>query len=153
MGMTAAKPGKRFLKFVRRNISDQMHARLRLLLFGCFLDSLLIFIQETPQPHHQIPAEQERQSRSNNQNDIPHVNSPSVQIRKHFCSALYSPNAKIVISPDSTVSGVIDTSVFPECLMPRMLIDGIFTFCAKALFLELCVYYKTLAGELHPRTC
>ena len=65
----------------------------------------------------------------------------------------YSPNAKIVISPDSTVSGVIDTSVFPECLMPRMLIDGIFTFCAKALFLELCVYYKTLAGELHPRTC
>ena len=44
MGMTAAKPGKRFLKFVRRNISDQMHARLRLLLFGRFLDSLLIFI-------------------------------------------------------------------------------------------------------------
>ena len=28
----------------------------------------------------------------------------------------------------------------------RILIDGIFTFCAKALFLELCVYYKTLAG-------
>ena len=26
MGMTAAKPGKRFLKFVRRNISGQMHA-------------------------------------------------------------------------------------------------------------------------------
>ena len=64
-----------------------------------------------------------------------------------------SPNAKIVISPDSTVSGVIDTSVFPECLMPRMLIDNICTFCAKALFLELCVYYKTLAGKLHPRTC
>ena len=35
----------------------------------------------------------------------------------------------------------------------RDTIDGIFTFCAKALFLELCVYYKTLAGELHPRTC
>ena len=32
-------------------------------------------------------------------------------------------------------------------------IDGICTFCAKALFLELCVYYKTLAGKLHPRTC
>lgn len=32
-------------------------------------------------------------------------------------------------------------------------IDNICTFCAKALFLELCVYYKTLAGELHPRTC
>lgn len=37
--------------------------------------------------------------------------------------------------------------------MPRMLIDNICTFCAKALFLELCVYYKTLAGKLHPRTC
>lgn len=35
----------------------------------------------------------------------------------------------------------------------RMLIDNICTFCAKALFLELCVYYKTLAGKLHPRTC
>lgn len=32
-------------------------------------------------------------------------------------------------------------------------IDNICTFCAKALFLELCVYYKTLAGKLHPRTC
>ena len=59
MGMTAAKPGKRFLKFVRRNISDQMRARLRLLLFGCFLDSLLIFIQKAIQPFHQKPAEQE----------------------------------------------------------------------------------------------
>ena len=48
MGMTAAKPGKRFLKFVRRNISDQMHARLRLLLFGRFLDSLLILIESDP---------------------------------------------------------------------------------------------------------
>ena len=37
--------------------------------------------------------------------------------------------------------------------MSLKVIDGIFTFCAKALFLELCVYYKTLAGELHPRTC
>ena len=37
MGMTAAKPGKLFLKFVRRNISDQMNARLMLLLFGRFL--------------------------------------------------------------------------------------------------------------------
>ncbi len=55
MGMTAAKPGKRFLKFVRRNISDQMHARLRLLLFGRFLDSLLIL---AIQPLHQKPAEQ-----------------------------------------------------------------------------------------------
>ena len=53
MGMTAAKPGKRFLKFVRRNISDQMHARLRLLLFGRFLDSLQIFIQKAIQPLHQ----------------------------------------------------------------------------------------------------
>ena len=59
MGMTAAKPGKRFLKFVRRNVSDQMHARLRLLLFGRFLDSLLIFIQKAIQPLHQKPAEQE----------------------------------------------------------------------------------------------
>lgn len=32
-------------------------------------------------------------------------------------------------------------------------IDNMCTFCAKALFLELCVYYKTLAGKLHPRTC
>lgn len=32
-------------------------------------------------------------------------------------------------------------------------IDNICTFCAKALFLELCVYYKTLVGKLHPRTC
>lgn len=48
MGMTAAKPGKRFLKFVRRNISGQMHALLRLLLFGRFLDSLLIFIESDP---------------------------------------------------------------------------------------------------------
>lgn len=52
MGMTAAKPGKRFLKFVRRNISGQMHALLRLLLFGRFLDSLLIFIQKAIQPLH-----------------------------------------------------------------------------------------------------
>ena len=59
MGMTAAKPGKRFLKFVRRNISGQMHALLRLLLFGRFLDSLLIFIQKVIQPLHQKPAEQE----------------------------------------------------------------------------------------------
>ena len=48
MGMTDAKPGKRFLKFVRRNISGQMHALLRLLLFGRFLDSLLIFIESDP---------------------------------------------------------------------------------------------------------
>lgn len=34
-----------------------------------------------------------------------------------------------------------------------LVIDNICTFCAKALFLELCVYYKTLAGKLHPRTC
>ena len=59
MGMTAAKPGKRFLKFVRRNISDQMHARLGLLLLGRFLDSLLIFIQKAIQPLDQKPAEQE----------------------------------------------------------------------------------------------
>ena len=59
MGMTAAKPGKRFLKFVRRNISDQMHTRFRLLLFGRFLDSLLIFIQKATLPLHQKPAEQE----------------------------------------------------------------------------------------------
>lgn len=32
-------------------------------------------------------------------------------------------------------------------------IDNICTFCATALFLELCVYYKTLVGKLHPRTC
>lgn len=32
-------------------------------------------------------------------------------------------------------------------------IDNICTFCATALFLELCVYYKTLAGKLYPRTC
>ena len=31
--------------------------------------------------------------------------------------------------------------------------SSICTFCAKALFLELCVYYKTLVGKLHPRTC
>lgn len=33
------------------------------------------------------------------------------------------------------------------------IIDNICTFCATALFLELCVYYKTLAGKLYPRTC
>lgn len=59
MGMTAAKPGKRFLKFVRRNISGQMHTRFRLLLFRRFLDSLLIFIQKATQPLRQKPAEQE----------------------------------------------------------------------------------------------
>lgn len=36
-----------------------MHARLRLLLFGRFLDSLLIFIQKAIQPLHQKPAKQE----------------------------------------------------------------------------------------------
>lgn len=36
-----------------------MHALLRLLLFGRFLDSLLIFIQKAIQPLHQKPAEQE----------------------------------------------------------------------------------------------
>ena len=124
MGMTAAKPGKRFLKFVRRNISDQMHARLMLLLFGRFLCSFLIFRQKLIQTFHQKPAKQKYHGCPSDQNDIFHIPSPSVQIRKHFCSALYSPNAKIVISPDSTVSGVIDTSVFPECLMPRMLIPN-----------------------------
>ena len=59
MGMTAAKPGKRFLKFVRRNISDQMHARFSLLLFRRFFDALLIFVQKAIQPFHQNPAEQE----------------------------------------------------------------------------------------------
>ena len=59
MGMTAAKPGKRFLKFVGRNISVQPNTWLRLLLFGRFLDSLLIFIQKAIQPLHQKPAEQE----------------------------------------------------------------------------------------------
>ena len=152
MGMTAAKQGKRFIHLVGRNISVQTQAWL-LLLYGLFLDSFLIFRQKLIQPFHQKPAKQKYHGCSNDQNDIFHIPSPSVQIRKHFCSALYSPNAKIVISPDSTVSGVIDTSVFPECLMPRMLIDNICTFCAKALFLELCVYYKTLAGKLHPRTC
>ena len=39
----------------------------------------------------------------------------------------------------------------PEQIKGR--IDNICTFCAKALFLELCVYYKTLAGKLLPRTC
>ena len=58
MGMTIAKLRKCFLKFVRRNISDQMHARFSLLLFGRFLDSLLIFIQKAIQPLHQKPAEQ-----------------------------------------------------------------------------------------------
>ena len=58
MGMTAAKPGKRFLKFVGRNISVQPNTWLRL-LFGLFLNSLLIFIQKAIQPLHQKPAEQE----------------------------------------------------------------------------------------------
>ena len=70
MGMTAAKPGKRFLKFVRRNISDQMHARLRLLLFGRFLDSLLIFIQKAIQPLHQKPP-------SRNINAVPAIKTTS----------------------------------------------------------------------------
>ena len=123
MGMTAAKPGKLFLKFVRRNISDQMHARL-MLLFGRFLDSFLIFRQKFIQTFHQKPAKQKYHGCSDDQNNIFHIPSPSVHIRKHFCSALYSPSAKIVISPDSTVSGVIVTSVFPERLMPRMLIPN-----------------------------
>ena len=59
MGMTIAKSGKRFLKFVRRNISDQMHARFSLLLFRLFFDALLIFVQKAIQPFHQNPAEQE----------------------------------------------------------------------------------------------
>ncbi len=58
MGMTAAKPGKRFLKLVGRNISVQTQAWL-LLLYGLFLDSFLIFIQKAIQPLHQKPAKQE----------------------------------------------------------------------------------------------
>lgn len=38
-------------------------------------------------------------------------------------------------------------------LADKSVIEAICTFCAKALLLELCVYYKTLAGKLHPRTC
>lgn len=41
----------------------------------------------------------------------------------------------------------------PKTVMINNWIDNICTFCATALFLELCVYYKTLAGKLHPRTC
>ena len=58
MGMTAAKQGKRFIHLVGRNISVQTQAWL-LLLYGLFLDSLLIFIQKAIQPLHQKPAEQE----------------------------------------------------------------------------------------------
>ena len=59
------------LKVIRNEISavqqelllkleiKSMHALLRLLLFGRFLDSLLIFIQKAIQPLHQKPAEQE----------------------------------------------------------------------------------------------
>lgn len=36
-----------------------MHARLRLLLFERFLDSLLIFIQKAIQPLHQKSVKQE----------------------------------------------------------------------------------------------
>ena len=118
--MTAAKPRKRFIQLVGRNISVQPNTWLRL-LFGLFLNSLLIFVQKVIQPLHQKPAKQEYQRCSDDQNEIFHIPSPSVQIRKHFCSALYSPNAKIVISSDSTVSGVMDTAVFPERLTPRML--------------------------------
>ena len=46
------------------------------------------------------------------------------QIRKHFCRALYSPNAKIVMSSDNMVSGVTETSVFPARLMSRMLMPN-----------------------------
>ena len=35
-------------------------------------------------------------------------------------------------------------------LADKSVIEAICTFCAKALLLELCVYYKTLAGKLHP---
>lgn len=48
-----------------------------------------------------------------------------IQIRKHFCSALYSPNAKIVISSDNIVSDMTETSVSPARLMPRMLIPNL----------------------------
>ena len=59
MGMIAVKTGKRFLKLVRRNIFAKMHTRFRLLLFGHFLDSLLIFVQNKIQLLHQKPAKQE----------------------------------------------------------------------------------------------
>ena len=48
-----------------------------------------------------------------------------IQIRKHFCSALYSPNAKTVISSDNIVLDMTETSVFPARLMPRMLIPNL----------------------------
>ena len=35
-------------------------------------------------------------------------------------------------------------------LADKSVIEAICTFCAKALLLELCVYYKTLVGKLHP---
>ena len=57
------------------------------------------------------------------------------QIRKHFCRALYSPNAKIVVSSDNMVSGVTETSVFPARLMPRMLMPNFLrTFSSPTLF-------------------
>lgn len=51
------------------------------------------------------------------------------------------------------LSGRISNPVADASKIPIADIDNICTFCAKALFLELCVYYKTLAGKLHPRTC
>ena len=52
-----------------------------------------------------------------------------------------------IMAASKPILGVLESGSEIRC------IDGICTFCAKALFLELCVYYKTLAGELHPRTC
>lgn len=57
--------------------------------------------------------------------------------------------------PRNRMDGDIEKVVSEEKIrqLSRSIIDNICTFCAKALFLELCVYYKTLAGKLHPRTC
>ena len=52
-----------------------------------------------------------------------------------------------IMAASKPILGVLESGSEIRC------IDGICTFCAKALFLELCVYYKTLAGKLHPRTC
>lgn len=72
------------------------------------------------------------------------------------CTACYAICPKEAISMVEDEEGFeypqIDESKCVRCYQCIRYLP-ICTFCAKALFLELCVYYKTLAGKLHPRTC
>ena len=74
----------------------------------------------------------------------------------HHCSAWFFYLLGSVLLATAVLSYLLQQSQGMEAfqmMIGGFVIDNICTFCAKALFLELCVYYKTLVGKLHPRTC